>query len=72
MWDLHLKYSIMHRLRAQSKRSRHSHNTGGFSESLEAIDSTMLPPEDGGGDCIELNEIQADKEIHFKDTTPTG
>ena len=70
----HLCHMICFRLRARSKPSHHA---SGFSEPLKAIDSTKLPPEDGGGDCIELNECdetQSDKdnENDFKDTTPTG
>ena len=64
------------RLRARSKLSHHAR---GFSEPLEAIDSTKLPsePDIDKGECIELNEcdeIQADKdgESNFIDTTLIG
>ena len=64
------------RLSKQSKRSCH---TRGFSEAIEAIDSTKFPPEteEDKGECIELNEcdeIQADEktENNFIDMTLTG
>lgn len=70
------------RLRHRSQQSKHSSYARGFSESLEAIDSTKLPlepdmSEDYKDECIELNEcdeIQADKdnESNFTDIKPTG
>ena len=70
----HSCHMIYFRLRAQSIPFHHA---SGFSKSLEAIDSTKLPPEPDmseDGNCIELNEIQADKysENNFTDTTLTG
>jgi hypothetical protein len=65
--------------RGQRKQQNQSHHTRRFSEPIEAIDSTKLPPEPDidKGECIELNEcdeIQADKESEnsFTDTTLTG
>ena len=66
-------------IRGKRKQHSHSYHTRGFSEPIEAIDSTKLPPEpdEDKGECIELNEsdeIQADKESEnsFIDTTFTG
>ena len=70
---------ILSRLRSRNQQAKQSSYTRGFSEPLEAIDSTKLPPEPDAdkGECIELNEsdeIQADKESenNFTDTTFTG
>ena len=66
-------------IRGKRKQNNQSHHIRGFSEPLEAIDSTKLPPEPDTDkeECIELNEsdeIQADKESEnsFIDTTFTG
>ena len=68
-----------HLFRGQRKQRNQLHHTGRFSEPIEAIDSTKLPPEPDidKGECIELNEsdeIQADEENEnsFIDTTLTG
>ena len=66
-------------IRGKRRQHSYSYHTRGFSEPIEAIDSTKLPPESDAdkGECIELNEsdeIQADKESEnsFIDTTFTG
>ena len=66
-------------IRGKRKQHNQLYHTRGFSEPIEAIDSTKLPPEPDTdkGECIELNEsdeIQTDKESknNFTDTIFIG